>query len=405
MISGSSARAAVSDGAERKLQIGVHAFNLAQGVKDISLPLLLVLETGQAASVGIALAVQQVPNLVLSPFAGLLVDRVDRHLLLWSVTASRIILASLLALIAATGFDLFTVCVVLFLLGVGDAVYDIALISLTVDVVADGRLPILNGRFVSSEILFTRVVGAVIGGALFSALGVGVFVLAAGVWFASAAAFFLLPRRLLVGRIASAPVRLRDGFVLIWRDPVLRGLAFGSVVLNLSVSAWWVLIPLASVNEHGLPVAAYGLVMAGVGLCGVTASWTAHRLDRLLSPLALLVVFVLMVALGGFMMGLAERIVAFIAGLVVFTVADASWTVLSTTVRQRRIPQERLGVANGVYRAVGRGASPLGALLGGLLAQEQGLTPPFVGSGVLLCIVALSLATFWGWRRRICELG
>lgn len=43
--------------------------------------------------------------------------------------------------------------------------------------------------------------------------------------------------------------------------------------------------------------------------------------------------------------------------------------------------------------------------LGGLLAQEQGLTPPFVGSEVLLCVAALSLATFWGWRCRRCELG
>lgn len=405
MMSDGRASAAASGGAERTLQVGVHAFNLAQGIKDIGLPLLLVLESGQADSVGVALAVQQIPNLVLSPFAGLLVDRVDRRLLLWSVTASRIILAILLALIAVTGLSLFAVCVVLFLLGVGDAVYDVALISLTVDVVADERLPVLNGRFVSSEILFTRVVGAVIGGALFSVLGVGVFVLAAGVWLASAIAFFRLPRLFVARRVTGATVRLRDGFMLIWSDPVLRGLAFGSFVLNLSVSAWWVLIPLASVHEHGLAAAAYGLVMAGVGLCGVTASWTAHRLDRLLPPLILLVVSVLMVALGGFIMGVAEQITAFIVGLVVFTVADTTWTVLSATERQRRIPPERLGVGNGVYRSIGRGASPLGALLAGLLAQEHGLSRSFVGSGVLLCAAGLSLAVFWGGKRWTCGLG
>lgn len=388
--------------AERRLQFGVHLFNLAQGVKDISLPLLLLFETGRPADIGIAFAIQQLPNLLLSPVAGVLVDRFDRRLILWFVTASRPILMLLLTVVVLVGFNLPLVCLLLFFLGVGDAVYDIALISYTADVAKSARLPVLNGRFAASEILFTRVVGVIAGSALYSWLGLWTFVLVAVAWLMSCIFFYLLPVVRQISVYEKEPVRLLDGFRLVWGDPVLRGLTLDSFVMNTSASAWWVLIPLLSIDGLGLPVPIYGFVLASAGLCGVVATWSGHRLGRLASPLVLLVGCVLVVALSGFAMGYAGGIWFFVVALCVFMVADSLWTVWSATVRQRRIPRAQLGVANGAYRTVGRGASPLGSFFGGVIAQDLGVTLPFGGTSAILVIAAVGVGVYWWWKGELC---
>jgi MFS-type transporter involved in bile tolerance (Atg22 family) len=67
------------------------------------------------------------------------------------------------------------------------------------------------------------------------------------------------------------------------------------------------------------------------------------------------------------------------------------WNVVTVTLRQRIVPPELLGRVNSVYRMVGWGLMPVGALVGGFIADVAGLRAPYVVAG-LISVVALLAA-------------
>jgi predicted MFS family arabinose efflux permease len=75
---------------------------------------------------------------------------------------------------------------------------------------------------------------------------------------------------------------------------------------------------------------------------------------------------------------------------VLWGVAGAAGNVLVISARQRLIPAELLGRVNSAYRLVGMGGMPLGAALGGVVAEFAGLGAVLVGAtGVCLGGVGL----------------
>ena len=59
------------------------------------------------------------------------------------------------------------------------------------------------------------------------------------------------------------------------------------------------------------------------------------------------------------------------------------WNVVTVTLRQRIVPAELLGRVNSVYRMLGWGLMPLGALAGGFIAHAAGLRAAYIVGGVL----------------------
>ncbi|HXP14452.1 MAG TPA: MFS transporter, partial [Actinomycetes bacterium] len=68
------------------------------------------------------------------------------------------------------------------------------------------------------------------------------------------------------------------------------------------------------------------------------------------------------------------------------------WNVITVSLRQRITPDRLLGRMNASYRLVGWGTMPLGALLGGVLAEALGLRPAFLVAAVI------TLAVLVGFR-------
>jgi MFS family permease len=68
------------------------------------------------------------------------------------------------------------------------------------------------------------------------------------------------------------------------------------------------------------------------------------------------------------------------------------WNVITVSLRQRITPDRLLGRMNASYRLVGWGTMPLGAALGGVLAEALGLR------GAFLVAALLTLAVLAGFR-------
>jgi MFS family permease len=63
--------------------------------------------------------------------------------------------------------------------------------------------------------------------------------------------------------------------------------------------------------------------------------------------------------------------------------------VVTVTLRQQIVPGHLLGRVNSVYRMLGWGLMPLGALAGGFVAHAAGLRAPYVVAGLLCLLSAL----------------
>jgi hypothetical protein len=68
------------------------------------------------------------------------------------------------------------------------------------------------------------------------------------------------------------------------------------------------------------------------------------------------------------------------------------WNIVTVSLWQQIVPSDLLGRVNSVYRMLGWGLIPLGALTGGLLAHELGLCAPYPIAGVLRGIALLVAA-------------
>ena len=64
---------------------------------------------------------------------------------------------------------------------------------------------------------------------------------------------------------------------------------------------------------------------------------------------------------------------------------------MTVSLRQRIVPGHLLGRVNSVYRMLGWGLMPAGALAGGLVAHAAGLRAPYLVAG-LLCALSVCAA-------------
>ena len=71
--------------------------------------------------------------------------------------------------------------------------------------------------------------------------------------------------------------------------------------------------------------------------------------------------------------------------------AVTMWNVVTVSLRQQIVPAPLLGRVNSVYRMLGWGLMPLGALAGGFVAHAAGLRAPYIVAGII-CGLALLAA-------------
>jgi MFS-type transporter involved in bile tolerance (Atg22 family) len=182
---------------------------------------------------------------------------------------------------------------------------------------------------------------------------------------------------------------IAEGLRAVYGSPVLRNLLTQSATFNLAQNAMLTVFVVYAVRSLGLSAQQLGLVL-GVGSVGalagallgtrVTRAVGYGRTLRLATIVANLAPLLFLVARGTDPLSVAVLTVAYgTAGfwLVIYNVNTVS-------LRQAVTPNRVLARMNASYRMVLFGTIPLGALLGGTLAQYLGLRPAMVITLLLL---------------------
>jgi MFS family permease len=372
--------------------------NLADGVFWVALPLLAVQLTRSPVLIAGVTIAARVPWL-LAPVAGALADRMDRRQAMVRVNLVRTVLLGGLALAVAA--DLATLPIlyaVAVLLGVAETLFDTSAQSLLPALVARDNLTVANSRLFAVELVANTFVGPPLGG-LLAALGLAVaFGVPAAAYLVGAGCLVLLAGSFrAVGAGPAGSTRLRDdiaeGTRFVWRHPLLRPLAIMLGLQNMAFTAFYSVFVLFAVapGPMGLTEAGFGIVTATLGVGSLLGTWLAVPAERRLGRFRILVLSVVLGAAALAVPVVTANAVLVGASMALTGVTIVLWNVITVSLRQRITPDRLLGRMNASYRLVGWGTQPLGALLGGVLAEALGLRATFL---VAAGIVVLTLAGF-----------
>lgn len=186
------------------------------------------------------------------------------------------------------------------------------------------------------------------------------------------------------------PIRadIAEGVRWLWSNPVLRSLSLTAAGVNLLVHGTWAIFVLYSLQVVGTGGVGFGILVSAFALGGVVGGMFAPRIARR-GPGRAITTAILLAAASELVMGVSSHGLVIACMLVALGFAGAVWNVVTTSLRQRLVPDRLLGRVNSAHRMLSWGSIPVGALLGGVIARSFGLRAPFLFAAVSLAALAV----------------
>ena len=366
----------------------------------LALPLVAVITLrASAAQVGLLNACRYAPFVVVTLFAGVVVDRVRRRPTMIVVNLGRGALIALIPLTALLGLlRIEYLYLVAFAVGILTVFFDLAYQAYLPSIVTAEQLTGANGRLVASASA-AELGGPGIGGLLVQALTAPYALLADALSFlASTSSLLRIEHREPEPHGERRPPigsSIRDGFRFTFSNPYLRAIAGEAATFNLFEQTILTVFVVYAIRRLHFSPGLLGLVLSLGGGGALLGALIAGRIDRRFGLGRTIVGSMVIACLTPLLIAAptgrgAATLIALGAIFFVWGCAVAVSNVLVVTLRQTVTPSSMLGRMNASYRFFTYGAIPLGALLGGGLASVIGLRATlFAGA------CGLVLALFW----------
>ena len=383
------------------------AFFLSQTVsltgtwmQNLALPWLAYTLTGSPFLLGLVGAVQFLPVMLLSLFAGALSDRLVKARV---VLATQLILSlssALLALLVFTHTATYPLLLlVALLLGLANTLDFPARQAMVGELV--GRDLMMNAVALNSSVFnAARIVGPAIAGLVMGAWGIG--------WCFALNALSFLPTLVVLRRMPRTPAPVRDaqspdlwhatkdGIAYVRGEKVLRDVLIAVTLMSVLGFNFSVLLPVLVKQNLGLGETAYGLLMSFMGVGSFAAAFTiAARSSRgprvvilTLAPLVTASLFIGLAFTPWFGLIAALMVVVGFSNVAFFTTANS--------VLQIHARPEYRGRVTAFYSLMFGGMTPIGNLIAGTLVQVGGPSLGFLVTGSALAACFL----FWRIRSR-----
>jgi MFS family permease len=350
--------------------------------------------TDRALPLGITLALQFAPMLVLGAWAGVVADRLDKRRLLLATQAAMASLALVLGVLTATGaIRLWMVYVLALLLGCATAFDMPTRQAFVSEMVGPDR--VTNAIGLNSAVFNSaRVVGPAVAGVLIAAVGIApAFLINAASYLAVIAGLLAMdPARLhRLPPVDRAEGQVRAGLRYVWANPVLRStIALVAVVGALGLN-YRVALPLLARFTFGGDASAYGALASIMAAGAVVGSLAAARRGR--PSRTLLLGSVAVFGALSFAAAAAPTLIAEAVVLAPLGVASMTFLATANSTLQLASSPEMRGRVMALYGLVFLGSTPLGGLLGGWMAGQFGPRSILLLSGVS-SLAAAGLAAF-----------
>jgi len=373
----------------------------------LALPLTAVLVLDATpVQMGILMAVEALPSLLMGLFVGVWVDYYRRRPILIAADLGRGVLLAVVPVAAILGLlrieHLYIVC---FLVGTLGLFFGVAHRSFLPSLVGREQLVEANSKLELSNSV-AEIVGPGVAGGLVQVLTAPIAIAVDAISFFISALLLGLIR---LSEPAPKPAAERqnigkeigEGLALVLRDSLLRPIAGCLSTLNLFNGLLEAIFILYVTQELGIEASLLGLIFAGgsVGFLvgALLPGWVIRRFG--LGP---------GIMVGLLLVGLSDLLIPLVAGSVVVAVAVAVLVTAQfffglglvifnagqVSLRQAMTPNELQGRMNATMSFLAGGVVPLGGLLGGALGETIGLRPTLflAALGEILSVLWLLLS-------------
>jgi MFS family permease len=334
---------------------------------------LTQLTDNSASAVGLVMALQFGPQMLMLPFSGFAADYFDRRKLLMVTQAAMCLSASSLGLLTVTGLvELWHVYVIAFLHGCAAAFDAPARQTFVADLVGEADLPnavALN----STSFNAARMIGPAIAGLLIAGVGTG------WAFFANALSYVAVLCSLTLLRVGDLhPIRRAArgsggfvaGFRYVWARPDLRAILLMLFLIGTFGMNFSIFISTMAVTEFHAGAGGYGLLSSMMAIGTVTGALLAAGRER--PRLELLVPGTALFGLGCGLAAVMPNYWLFGLMLVVIGVSALTITNSSNSLMQLSTEPVMRGRVMAIRVAVALGGTPIGAPIVGWVADQYG---------------------------------
>lgn len=361
-----------------------------------------------ASAVGMVMALQFGPQLLLLPWTGFAADHYDQRKLLMATQAAMGVLALALGLLTVTGIvRLWQVYMFAFLFGCASA-FDAPVRQIFVaELVGDDELPnavSLN----STSFNAARMIGPAAAGLVIATIGTGWAFLVNGVSFAAVLASLCLLRTSELHahmRAHRTQGGIAEGFRYVWSRPDLKAILVMLFLIGTFGLNFPIFISTMAVGVFHADARGYGLLSSIMAIGTIFGALFAAGRDR--PTFTSLLIGAVTFGLGCALAALAPGYWLFAGALVIIGVAALTLTNASNSLMQLSTEPAMRGRVMALRVGIALGGTPIGAPIVGWVADHLGARWALcvgAASGFAAAIVAIYAMTRQIHRPRQCGL-
>jgi MFS family permease len=365
-------------------------------VQQIALSWTIYQRTHSSLLLGLVSFAGQLPLFVLTPFAGVLVDRFDRHRILIITQTLAMLQAFALALVVSTGtLQVWNLIALNVFAGSVLAVDLTARQAFIVDMVGSGDdLPnavALNAFVINGG----RMLGPAIAGLLLTIVSPSVC------FYLNAISYIPVIVALMAMKVAKQPVPSGESSAV---EDLIEGIKYAMSFPPI----WTVLLLVALISLAGLPYAVLmpifaaevlhgnahtlGWLMAAPGIGALVATVYLASRKSVYGAGPRIAVGAIMFSGGLIAVGLARNLVVALVALAFVGMGMIIDLATSNTILQTIVDDDKRGRVMSLYTMAFMGMAPFGSLIAGATAHRFGVQPTMLCGGIICLIGGLIFA-------------
>ncbi|CAN5873260.1 MFS transporter [soil metagenome] len=373
--------------------------NFGDGVGAVAYPWLASAVTRDPLHIALVGVATRLPWLLFSLPAGVITDRVDRKRLISSMDVLRFLItlgvgvvvlmsqsdlsrpdaiaAGTAATPANSAFLLAVIYAAALLLGMAEVLRDNSAQTLMPSIVSKPNLERANGRLWGAEVVMNSFAGPPAAGFLIAVAFSLPFFVDAATFAVSAALIFSISGQFRAQQASDSPARerpsfkeeLKVGVKWLWSHPLFRPMAIALGIINALSTLALATAVLFAQEILELNATQFGILLTAAAAGAVIGSFLAPKISEKIGQGASLFVSIIAFGLTLAVIGLTSSAIVVWVMFALQSIFVMLWNIITVSLRQSLIPDNLLGRVNSVYRFLGWGMMPIGAVLGGVLVS------------------------------------
>ncbi|MGE5629697.1 MAG: MFS transporter [Caulobacteraceae bacterium] len=353
---------------------------------------------------GLIGAVQFLPVMVMSLFAGVIIDKLPKKKIIMITQATAMILALIMAALVFTNtIRYWHIVIIAFLLGCSNTIDMPARQTYMMEIT--GREDLMNAIALNSAVFnLARIIGPSIGGILLAYAGTGWCFLLNGISFI--AVLYGLSRiktKPYVRTVKSGTnilQEIKDGLRYIKGEILLTKTLLMVTVVGIFVFNFSVLLPVLTKEPLHLDGKAYGALMSSLGIGSLIGALIASGKGRKGPKYLVMFESSISVSILFVLLGLSRTylLIALILGVVgIFNIQFS--TTANSTIQINSSDEYRSRVMS-VYTLLFSGVTPFGNLFAGYVSGKFGAPAAYIISGTIIFVLIVLINLFSKFKSR-----